>query len=98
EDGTVITYRLTESPIAGAYVSAIVGDVLHNLRSALDQLAWQLVLFDGGTPNQLTTFPVLREPPTDGRGERVPVTIKPGIDDPRIHRALEEAQPFHEAT
>ena len=27
---------------------AIVGDILHNLRSALDHVAWLLVLLDGG--------------------------------------------------
>jgi hypothetical protein len=38
--------------------AAIVGDVVHNLRSALDLLAWQLVLSNGGTPDQNTAFPV----------------------------------------
>jgi hypothetical protein len=29
--------------------SLLVGDVVHNLRSALDHLAWQLVILDGRT-------------------------------------------------
>lgn len=37
---------------------AIVGDVVHNLRSALDLLAWQLVETGGGTPSKDTCFPV----------------------------------------
>lgn len=36
----------------------ILGDVLHNLRSALDLLAWQLILANGGTPDKRTAFPV----------------------------------------
>ena len=38
--------------------SLILGDLLHNLRSALDHLAWQLVVDGGGTPSQDTNFPV----------------------------------------
>ena len=37
---------------------AIVGDVIHNLRSALDFGAWQLVCAAGGTPNRATAFPI----------------------------------------
>ncbi len=37
---------------------AIAGDVAHNLRSALDHLAWQLVLAGGGTPDRDTAFPI----------------------------------------
>jgi len=38
-----------------------LGDALHNLRSALDFLAWQAVLANGGTPGKGTSSPVLRE-------------------------------------
>jgi len=36
----------------------IIGDVLQNLRSALDHLVWQLVLSNGGTPGVNTSFPI----------------------------------------
>lgn len=39
-------------------LAVISGDVLHNLRSALDHLVWQLVLANGGKPNSNTAFPV----------------------------------------
>jgi hypothetical protein len=39
-------------------MSAIAGDILHNLRSALDHLAYQLVLVGGGTPSNQTCFPI----------------------------------------
>jgi hypothetical protein len=41
-------------------LSPIIGDVVHNLRSALDHLAWQLVDAGGGTPNKDTYFPICR--------------------------------------
>jgi hypothetical protein len=50
---------LPEVPIR---ISIIVGDVLYNLRSALDHLAWQLVLANGDTPDRRTAFPILRDP------------------------------------
>ena len=39
-------------------LSVIVGDFVHNLRSVLDHLAWQLVLVSGGTPSERTQFPI----------------------------------------
>jgi hypothetical protein len=39
-------------------VPLIAGDAIHNIRSALDHLAWQLVLSAGNTPGQSTSFPI----------------------------------------
>jgi hypothetical protein len=50
-------------------VAAVAGDVVHNLRSALDHVAWQLVLTNGGTPvepgsgRRATQFPILTDEP-----------------------------------
>ncbi|HST70038.1 MAG TPA: hypothetical protein VLI94_10315 [Solirubrobacterales bacterium] len=44
----------------------IVGGGLHQLRSALDNLAYQLVLTNGGTPTKSTAFPILLQPPDGG--------------------------------
>lgn len=44
--------------------SVIVGDYIHNLRSALDHLAWQLVLVSGGKPSERTQFPIFMAEPT----------------------------------
>jgi hypothetical protein len=38
-------------------LGAIIGDVVHNLRCALDHLAWQLVLANGHAPHKKTGFP-----------------------------------------
>lgn len=38
---------------------AIIGDIIHNLRSALDYIAWQLVIKNGNVPDEGTTgFPI----------------------------------------
>jgi hypothetical protein len=42
--------------------TAIIGDVLHSLRSALDYLAWQLVDSAGSRPTQNTSFPIFDDP------------------------------------
>ena len=75
-------------------ISVLVGDFAHNLRSALDQLAWQLVIDAGGTPTAqgdedpvtgkrlpLTQFPIWtegRKPSQPGNPPPIP-TIYPGI-------------------
>jgi hypothetical protein len=40
--------------------STIAGDAVHNLRSALDLLVWQLVLANQRTPGNHTMFPIAR--------------------------------------
>src|SRR5690349_1920178 len=39
-------------------VGLIAGDAIHNLRSALDHLACQLVLANGNVPSRQTCFPI----------------------------------------
>ncbi|HLW52531.1 MAG TPA: hypothetical protein VKW06_06780 [Candidatus Angelobacter sp.] len=43
-------------------ISLILGDAIHNLRSALDHLAWQLVELGGGKPDKNTYFPICERP------------------------------------
>jgi hypothetical protein len=45
---------------------AIIGEIVHDLRSALDQLVWQLVLLNGGTPDITHSFPIHRGEPKGG--------------------------------
>ncbi len=40
----------------------IAGDFTHNIRSALDYLAWQLVILAGNTPTKRTQFPIFSLP------------------------------------
>jgi hypothetical protein len=39
----------------------IAGDAVHNLRSALDLLVWQLVLANDGTPSERDAFPIAKD-------------------------------------
>jgi hypothetical protein len=68
-----------------------IGDAVHNLRSSLDHLAWQLVEAGGGTPNKDTYFPICQSEQqyasAIGKGE---------IGKMRIgtHKILEAVQPY----
>jgi hypothetical protein len=41
-------------------IPAVLGDAIHNLRSALDHLAWQLVEVCGQQPGTATKFPITK--------------------------------------
>lgn len=69
----------------------IIGDAVHNLRSALDHLAWQAHEFDGGIPDKYTFFPVC-----DAPTEYKPVDLaKKQKFSPRLIRLFESVQPYH---
>ncbi|MEM6429306.1 MAG: hypothetical protein AAF708_08720 [Deinococcota bacterium] len=58
EDDGDLVYRVkikSEPPVEW---SAIIGDIVHNLRSSLDLLAWQLVIHNGKTPDKSVYFPI----------------------------------------
>jgi hypothetical protein len=61
--------RLNASLEIPLRISIIVGDVIHNLRSGLDHLAWQICLACNGTPDRNTCFPVFEEKPTNIEAE-----------------------------
>lgn len=80
-----------------AKLAVVVGDWAHNVRSALDHLAWQLVLANGGTPlagARGTQFPILV--PSEGDPPWNPDARKPaivgGIDDEAL-QIVEAVQP-----
>ncbi len=77
-------------------IAAVTGDIVHNLRSALDHVAWQLVVLDNGQPTRETAFP-LHDSATNERGNPRVLTIKPGIRDAGIMAAVEAMQPYAEA-
>lgn len=45
--------------------SPIIGDIVHNTRSALDHLAWQLVIKNGRKPSGGNLFPIFTKDPLD---------------------------------
>lgn len=72
------------------------GDLVHNLRSALDHLAWQLVVAGGNTPRTeppATQFPIYTESITRTGKPRI-INIPPGVSG-RMMGTLEGMQPYH---
>lgn len=67
-DSNASQYICKVSHIPGGWrdrIATMTGDVVHNLRSALDQLAWQLVLEGSGKPSKkeakLIYFPIHKD-------------------------------------
>lgn len=73
-------------------LGVILGDCVHNLRSALDHLVWQLTLLDGGTPDDETQFPIASK--SEAQFDRMAERRVPHLTD--AHRAtIKRAQPYH---
>lgn len=51
-------YRFPPQPIPPQSIGPILGDIVHNLRSALDHIAWQLALLTTEQPYRRTAFPI----------------------------------------
>lgn len=74
-------------------LSVIVGDLVHNLRSALDHLAWQLVLANGKTPTGSTQFPIFsQQPASDSELRRWSARVK-GMS-PEVVEQIAAIQPY----
>jgi hypothetical protein len=58
-----VLYCLSRNADIPVDVSLIVGDILQNLRSSLDHLAYALVVANNQTPNTKTYFPITEEVP-----------------------------------
>ncbi len=63
-DRTIFHLWVKEEP--PPRLSVILGDCVHNLRSSLDYVAWQLVIANGGVPDDNTAFPIWDRKPRDG--------------------------------
>jgi len=83
-----IVLRVTRPP--PTELSVLVGEVAHQLRSALDLLAYGLVQAAGNTPTRLTSFPVLTA--RVGGGLKVHGGVAPAA-----LAVIEELQPYEHA-
>ena len=72
-----------------------VGEILYNLRSALDHLVWQLVLANGNAPTQVNQFPILDKEEEWTRARAVVRGLK-GVseENKEIVRYLQPFNPF----
>jgi hypothetical protein len=78
-----------------------IGEFLHDLRSALDNLVWQLVLLNDAEPGDHNQFPIYTEPPAPARHPLLrKVPGKTRIDDmllgvaPDQATVIKELQPY----
>jgi hypothetical protein len=88
-------YRVYDLPPVDPEWALELGEVLYQLRSALDHLTWQLVKLDGGTPNEQTQFPV-KPSPNDKHGKLIPLRnlVIPRIKRADILKLIDECQPY----
>lgn len=84
----------------------IVGEIIHDLRSALEHLVWQLVEIGNGQPDHHHTFPLYERPEScDSFRERAcrPATWPDGTHGPLFGipddavSVIEACQPYHRA-
>jgi len=77
----------------------VVGEVAHNLRSALDQLVWQLIKANGRRPRGTPTYPTLKVEPDEGFEPYALGTAKcpgplRGVSGDAL-ACIERTQPYH---
>ena len=62
-DLNYVIYKIPPNPAPPPTLAPVLGDVVHNLRSALDHIAWNLALLNlegtGSEPFDLTAFPII---------------------------------------
>jgi hypothetical protein len=89
-DKAVYVYRLEIPPIQGGG-AIIIGDILHNLRSALDHIAWQLALLSTPSPHDKTEFPIFWQ--NDNRTNGIIKRLLQNVPDD-ARKVIEALQPY----
>src|ERR1039458_3521922 len=96
-DGIDHIYWPIDPPAPPDDFAAVLGDCIHNVRSALDHLAHDLVLANHGDPTRSTQFPIrpssTRLNPFTGEVEPHPPHVSGGIH-PDAARLIEQVQPY----
>jgi len=92
-DGSKVVYRVEMLPTIDPRWSLLLGDFLTNMRAALDHLAWQLVVLDGGTPTCKTSFPIKTSwLSRSGNSPAKPLTVV-GLKSETVLDLVEAVQP-----
>jgi hypothetical protein len=85
-------YEFPPYPPPPMDLAVVLGDVTHNLRSALDHIAWQLALLHTAEPIPATAFPILLD--TSSKNvDRWKTLTKDILPDAK--RVIEAVQPYH---
>lgn len=69
----------------------LLGDMVHNLRSALDHLVWQLVLLNGEKPRRQNQFPIIG---TKNEYWEIPVNRSESVRDRMLSRVSDDHRAF----
>jgi hypothetical protein len=94
DEGRRHVYRADHPPEPDPRWGAIAGDSIHNMRTALDYLACELVRLCDGEPNTATAFPILSRPPRRRcTRRRLLPDISGGVSD-EIRERLRTVQPY----
>lgn len=92
--GGILVTDPTTTPEIDPRVNTLIGEHLHDLRSALDHLAWQLVLTARGTSTEDTKFPILEiAPPTNEQGQGGRPGVAGGVSS-KAKTLIGSAQPY----
>jgi hypothetical protein len=94
DDGLEWWIRAVVREQPNPYWSTIIGDAVHNMRSALDYLACELVIKNGGTVTDTTQFPIYdrKDRFVKGSGRRIA-----GMSS-RAAALIETLQPYYGPT
>lgn len=84
-------YRVVVRKEVPDRISILAGDILKDLRSALDYVAWQLALTQSDTPPPTTAFPIFGSEKFYLRDKARYI----GGIDPAIHPIFDSVQPYH---
>jgi len=90
-DGTQYVYSVRETARPPLRLSLIAGDFLHNLRSCLDHLVWQMAGRPMGTKAQRVEFPIFDDPTDYSKAVQKKLRGVPA----RAKAAIERLQPYH---
>ena len=99
DGGRTHLYWADHPPATDPRFALIAGDCVHNLRSALDHLAWELVRVSGKKqPNRTTQFPARQHQPFSRswcglRRSAERADIRPGIGD-KVREIVDSVQPY----
>jgi hypothetical protein len=78
----------------GTRIGILAGEFVHQLRSALDHLVWQLAEANHHTPGEHNAFPVRLDPFPKGFKKTVSTQQLDGVPAAAI-RLIERVQPYH---
>ncbi len=92
EDFDFVIYEIPPNRAPPTTFGPVFGDIVHNLRSALDHIAWQLALLTKSKPYKRTAFPIIIDRKADSLREFKRLTKDVW---PAAIPIIRQLQPYH---